>query len=58
VIAKHFQHHADRVSIGQQSQQLTGEAAMPYSVLDCCEIDKHGSGFLLSRNATLDVSRQ
>jgi len=43
------------VYIGKQSQQLAGEAAMPYGVVGCCEIDKHGSGLLLNRKAILDV---
>jgi len=28
---------------------------MPYSVVGCCEIDKHSSGFFLSRKPILDV---
>jgi len=31
---------------------------MPYSILGCCEIDKHSSGLLLSRKAILDVLLQ
>ena len=37
----------------QQSQQLADEAAMPCSVVGCCEVDKHSSGLLLSRKAIL-----
>jgi len=33
--------YGDHVSIRQQSQQLAGEAMMPYSVVGCCEVDKH-----------------
>jgi len=46
------------MSIRQQSQQLAGEAAVPYSVVGCCEVDKHSSGLLFSRKAILDVLRQ
>ena len=53
MIADHLHDHADHVSIRQQSQQLAGEATMPYSVVGCCEIDEHSSG--LSRKAILDV---
>ena len=34
-------------------QQLAGEAAVPYSVVGCCEVDS--SGLLFSRKAILDV---
>jgi len=53
-IANHLRDHANHVSVRQQSQQLAGEATIPYCVLDCCEFDKHSSG-LLSRKAILDV---
>jgi len=36
-------------------QQLAGEAAVPYSVVGCCEVDKHSSGLLFSRKAILDI---
>jgi len=38
-------------------QQLAGEAAVPYSVVGCCEVDKHSSDLLLSRKAILDVQQ-
>jgi len=47
-IANHLHDHVDRVSISQQSQQLAGEAAVPYSVVGCCEVGKHSSGLLLT----------
>ena len=37
------------------SQQLAGEAAVPYGVVGCCEVDKHSSGLLFSGKAILDV---
>jgi len=37
-IFNHLHDHADHVSIRQQSQQLAGEAAVPYSVVGCCEV--------------------
>jgi len=45
----------DHVSIREQSQQLAGEAAVSYSVVGCCEVDKHSSGLLFSRKVILDV---
>jgi len=45
----------NHVSIRQQLQQLAGEAAVPYSVIGCSEVNKHSSGFLFSRKAILDV---
>ena len=45
----------DHVSIRQQLQQLAGEAAVAYSIVGCCEVDKHSSGLLFSRKAILDV---
>jgi len=43
------------MSIRQQSQQLAGEATVPYSVVGCCETDKLSSGLLFGRKAILDV---
>jgi len=54
-IANHLHDHADHVFIRQQSQQVAGEVAMPYSVVGCCEIEKNSSGLLLSRKAILDI---
>jgi len=45
-IANHLHDHVDHASIRQQSQQLAGEAAVPYSVVGCCEVGKHSSGLL------------
>jgi len=53
-IANNLHDHSDHVSIRQQPQQLAGEAAVRYSVVGCCEVDKLSSA-LLSRNAILDV---
>ena len=39
------------MSIRQQLQQLAGEATVPYSVVGCCEFDKHSSSLLFSRKA-------
>ena len=46
-ITNQLHDYANHVSISQQPQQLAGKAAMPYSVVGCCEIDKHSSGFLI-----------
>jgi len=54
VIANHLHDHVDHVSIRQPSQQFAGEVAVPYSIVRCCEVDKHSSG-ILSRKAILDV---
>ena len=43
MIDNHLHDHVDHVSIRQQSQQLAGEAAVPYGVVGCCEVDKHSS---------------
>jgi len=56
-IANQLHDHANHVSIWQQSQQLAGETAMPYSVVGFCDVGKHSSG-LLSRKAIFDVLRQ
>jgi len=47
-IANHLHDHVDHVSVRQQSQQLGGETAVPYSVVGCCEVDEHSSGLLFS----------
>ena len=41
--------------IKQQLQQLASEAAVPYIVVGCCEVNKYSSGVLFSRKAILDV---
>jgi len=43
----------DHVSIRQQSQQLAGEAVVPYDVVGCCEVDVHSSSLLFNRKAIL-----
>jgi len=48
VIANHLHDHVDHVSIRKQLQQLAGEAAVPYGVVSCCEVDLQSSGFLFS----------
>jgi len=45
----------NHVSIKQQLQQLAGEAAVPHSVVGCCEVDKHSSGLLFSQKAIFNV---
>jgi len=47
-IANHLRDHMDHVFVRQQSQKLAGEAAVPYGVVACCEVEKHSSGLLLS----------
>jgi len=54
-IANHLHDQADHVSIRQQLQQLAGEAAVPYSVIGCCEVYKHSYGLLFSRKAIFNV---
>ena len=54
-IANHLHDHVDQVSVRQQLQQLAGEAAVPHSVVGCCEVEKHSSGLPFSRKAILDV---
>jgi len=49
-IANLLHDHVDHVCIKRQLQQLAGEAAVPFSVVGCCEIDKHSFG-LLNRKA-------
>jgi len=54
-IANHLHDHADHVSVRQQQLQLAGDAAVPYSVVGCCEVDKHRSGLLFCWKALVDV---
>ena len=54
-IANHLPDRVEHVSIRQQLQQLADEAAVPYSVVGCCEIDKTSSDLLFSCKAILDV---
>ena len=36
----------DHVPVWQQMQKLAGEAALPYGIICCCEINKHSTGLL------------
>ena len=54
-IANHLHDHVDHVSVRRQSQQLAGEAAMPYIIVGCCEIAKHNSGLHFGQKAIPDV---
>ena len=54
-IANHLPDRVEHVSIRQKLQQLADEAAVPYSVVGCCEIDKTSSDLLFSCKAILDV---
>jgi len=40
---------------GSNCSSFAGEAAVPYSVVGCCEVDKHSSDLLFSRKAILVV---
>jgi len=53
--ANHLHDHANHVPMRQQLQQLAGEAAVPYRVIGCCEVDNRSSGLLFSRKAIFDV---
>ena len=44
--------------IRQKSLQLAGKAAMPDSVISRCQVDKHGTGLLLSLKRVLDILRE
>ena len=55
MIDNHLYDKVDHVSVRQQLQQLAGEAKVPYSVLGCCEVDKHSSGLLFSCKVIFDV---
>jgi len=54
-IANHLRDHVGHVSVRQQSQQLAGEAAFPYSVVGCREGDKQSSGLLFRLKAIVDL---
>ena len=46
VIIDKLHHHLDHVPAWQESKELAGKAVMPYSVICCCEVDRHSTGFL------------
>jgi len=56
-IANQLHDHTNHVLSCINRSSLQGKAAMPYSVVGCCEINKHSSG-LPSRKDILDVLRQ
>ena len=47
--------HLDHVVIRKKSQQLTSKAAVSSSVINRCQVDKHGTGLLLSLKRVLDI---
>ena len=50
--------HTNHMLVREKPQQLTGEAAVPDSVVCSCQIYKHGTGLLFSLETILDVLRQ
>ena len=57
-ISDKLQDHLNHVLIQQKYQQLAGEAAAPVSVINCCQVDKHGNGLFLSLKRVLDILRE
>ena len=53
-----LQDHPNHVPIRQKSQQHAGEAAVPVRVISRCQIDKHGTGLLLSLERVFDILRK
>ena len=56
-ISEKLQDYQNHVLIRQKSQQLAGETAVPHSDTSRCQVDKHGTGLLLSLKRVLDISR-
>ena len=54
-ISDKLQDHPNHVFIRQKSQQLSGEAAVPHSVMSRCQIDKHSTDLFLSFERVLDI---
>jgi len=52
-IANHLHDHVNHVSMMQQLKQLAGEAAVPYSVVGCCEVDNTAPALFLAKNLSL-----
>ena len=50
--------HFDHVPVWQQIQKLAGEVTVPYSIIGCCEVNKHSSGLLFRQKALLNVLSQ
>ena len=58
VVCDKLHEHFDYVPVWQQMQKLAGEAAVPYSIIGCCEISKHSAGLLSRQKAFIDVLSQ
>ena len=57
ILDKH-QGHPNHVLIQQKTQQLAGETAMPSSVTGRCQVDKHGTGLLLTLKRVFAILRE
>ena len=55
MIINKLHHHLDHVPIGQESKKLAGKAPMPYSVISCCDVDKHSTDFLFIFKAIFNI---
>ena len=50
-----LQDHPGHVLNREKSQQFAGEAAVPDSVIGCCQVDKHATGLRLTLKRILDI---
>ena len=46
VVCDKLHDHFYHVSVWQQTQKLAGESAVPYSIIGCCEINRHSTGLI------------
>ena len=53
-----LQDYPNHVFIWHKSQQLAGEAAVPDSVINRCQVGKHRTGLLFSLKRVLDILRE
>ena len=53
VMIDKLHHHLDHVPIGQELKELAGKVLLPYGVVCCCDVDKHSTGFLFSKQSSL-----
>ena len=57
-ILHQLQDYPDYVIIWERSQQLANEAMWPDSFISGCQVDKHGTGLLLSIKRILNALRK
>ena len=50
--------HFDHMLVWQLTQKLAGEAAVPYNIIGCCEINKHSTSLFYQKALLNGLNQQ